>query len=130
MNIINLLKTILFFIFLLQLSSCDTHKELPGFDRATWLKDEKGCLGKRISIADSIMKYKKLWKGMDDDVLIDLLGTPEKKFYYERNAKAFLYYIEPGNQCSQNTPSNNKQGRKLVAEINATGFINIIRTEP
>ena len=118
----------LLFPYVWMIFSCVSRSEIKGFDKELWQSDEKGCLGKRIIIADSILSNKKKWKGLDDDIVINLLGTPEKKFYYERNAKAFLYYIEPGNQCVEN--HSNKSGRKLIAEINATGFVNIIRTEP
>ena len=100
---------------------------MKNFDQQRWKSDLKGCKGWRITLVDSIISNKKEWKGMDDDVLLDLLGKPEKSFYYERNAKAFSYYIEPGSQCPGSEQSS--EGRKFTAEINATGFVNLVRIE-
>lgn len=108
--------------------SCETENTPKGFNKKLWLGDVKGCKGNRNQIIDSILLHKNEWKGMDDDKLLDLLGTPERKFYYERNAKAFLFYYSPGSQCDS-FPTG-KEGKKLIAEINATGFVNLIRTEP
>ncbi len=99
-----------------------------GFDRVVWNNDVLGCQGKRLPLSDSILKYKNEWKGMDDDVLIDLLGKPENKHYYERNAKAFSYYLNKGSQCSES--KEGKEGPKLIAEINAIGYVHLLRIEP
>ena len=118
---------ILLFSITIMIISCNSEKTLTGFDKNTWLSDNKGCAGKRILLVNSILENRKEWKGLDDDYLLELLGKPDQSFYYERNAKSFAFYIEPGKQCKNS--SNSKFGRRLVAEINATGFVNLIRVE-
>jgi hypothetical protein len=107
--------------------SCGTDNHMKGFNEEDWKTDHKGCSGKRLRLTMAILNNKAAWKGMDDDVLIDLLGKPEKSFYYERNAKAFSYFIEPGSQCEGSGLKT--EGRKFTAEVNATGFVNLIRIE-
>ncbi len=99
---------------------------MTGFDKNTWLADKKGCSGKRLLVSKSILEHKNEWKGLDDDFLLELLGKPDQSFYHERNAKSFAFYIEPGMQC---VDSSNRNARRLIAEINATGFVSLIRIE-
>jgi hypothetical protein len=118
----------LFSCLALFLFSCHQEVSMKDFDKQKWDQDPKGCAGKRLAIAQAIMLHKKDWRNMDDDDLLYLLGKPDKSFYYERNTKAFTYFIAPGSQCSKE-PAYGIEGRKLTAEINATGFVSIIRIE-
>lgn len=116
-----------FVVLTLILLSCSTPPAIKDFDSGRWRADPRACAGQRLSMAEAMVKNKKLWLTMDDDVLIKLLGKPEKSFYYERNTKAYSYFIEPGSQCTGSQIT--MEGRKLTAEVNAIGFVSRIRIE-
>ena len=109
-----------FFIF----SGCSDGYQLDGFDKIAWKKDRKGCSGKRIELVKILLYNKSGFKGMDDDDLVSLLGTPERTVYYGRGRKDYAYYVTPGGQCRE-TP-NLKAGSRLLVEFDALGYVNII----
>lgn len=121
------MRNLVFILFLFFIYSCSSPPQMKGFDPAQWRSDPKGCTGKRKDLASTILLHKKDWKGLDDDILLKLLGKPDQSFYYERNTKAFSYFIEPGNQCNGSKLDN--EGKKIIAEINAIGFVSLIRIE-
>jgi hypothetical protein len=112
----------LFFIISL-LFGCGKKYNIPDFDKVSWQNDKKGCKGERASLAKAIIKSSISLKGMDDDVLVDLLGHPEKTVYYGRNRKDYIYYVQPGNQCNSDQA---RPGSRIVVEFDALGYINII----
>lgn len=99
--------------------SCKEKKSIAGFDGNTWKSYKLGCEGNRSEVVDSILSNKKTWQGLDDDDIVELLGAPERSYYYERNVRAFGYYIQPGKQCNPNLVGF---GNRLIIEFNATGF--------
>lgn len=120
MNLFNRITTF-FFGMLIILAGCST-PDIEGFDKEIWMNDRKACNGKRSEQAKILLKNKDQIKGMDDDKVIDLLGKPERTQQFERGKKNFVYYIEPGNQCG----TQEKEGKKLVVEINAVGFVDML----
>lgn len=78
-----------------------------------------GCEGQRSEQVNLILNNKKEWLGIDDDEIVDLLGRPERSYYYERNVRAFGYYLATGKQCDIN---QGKFGKRILVEFNATGF--------
>jgi hypothetical protein len=103
--------------------SCGKKYNIPDFDKVSWANDKKGCKGDREALVKELLKNSGYLKGMDDDVLVEILGHPEKTVYYGRGRKDYIYYVQPGNQCNLNLP---KQGSKIVVEFDALGFINFI----
>jgi hypothetical protein len=114
----------LLFCALLIFSGCSGDYQLQGFDKMAWKKDRKGCSGKRVDLVKVLVMNKAKFKGMDDDDLVSLLGTPEKTVYYGRGRKDYAYYITPGGQCRE-TPGL-KDGSRLLVEFDALGYVNII----
>lgn len=119
------IKTLTFFTFLTcLLIGCSTKEEIRNFDAEQWKADKRGCLGKRKNLVQPILAVRDSLKGMDDDVLVDLLGKPEKTFYFSRGKKSYEYFIEPGSQCD---PGKYKsEGNRIVFEINAIGNVSLI----
>ena len=105
------------------LITCKQKKKFQDFDSELWKQDQKACQDKRETILKSIPNFKAELKGMDDDDLTELLGNPEKTFYYGRGRKDYVYFLSSGLQCNKN--SSAMEGRELVIEINALGFVNI-----
>jgi hypothetical protein len=114
----------LLFCALFIFAGCSDGYQLQGFDKAAWKNDKKGCQGKRIDQVKILLESKSRFKGMDDDDLISLLGTPEKTVYYGRGRKDYAYYVAPGGQCPE-TPGA-KTGARLLVEFDALGYVNII----
>jgi outer membrane protein assembly factor BamE (lipoprotein component of BamABCDE complex) len=111
------------FLIISLLFGCGKKYNIPGFDKVSWQNDKKGCKGDRVSLAKAIIKNSISLKGMDDDVLVDLLGNPEKTVYYGRNRKDYIYFVEPGSQCNSDQV---QAGSRIVIEFDALGYINIV----
>lgn len=111
----------LFYVFflILMLGSCKGKPDIDGFDEAAWQAQRLGCRSDRRSTVEFILNDKKPWQGLDDDDVVLLLGRPERSYYYERNVRAFGYYLTAGKQCDSNAL---KFGERLIIEFNATGY--------
>lgn len=107
-----------FLVLLLNLG-CKEKKSIPGFDHNAWKSHKLGCEGNRSAVVNDILDNKKTWQGLDDDDIVELLGAPERSYYYERNVRAFGYYLHPGKQCDSKLAGF---GSRLIVEFNATGF--------
>jgi hypothetical protein len=111
------------FLTIAILFSCGKNYNIPDFDKVSWQNDKKGCKGDRVSLAKTILKNSTSLKGMDDDVMVEILGHPEKTVYYGRGRKDYNYYVQPGSQCNPDAP---KAGSRIVVEFDALGYVNII----
>ncbi|HEX8547884.1 MAG TPA: hypothetical protein VF691_13035 [Cytophagaceae bacterium] len=115
---------ILFFLSILFLvTGCSDKRELKNFEHKKWQSDKKGCNGFRSSYFRKITEEKKEFEGMDDDLLAELLGKPDKIFYSKRGKKTYEYFITPGKQCDEKYL---KEGAKVVFEINSIGYVNLV----
>ena len=112
-------NNILYFFIFLFLVSCKEKKVIKGFDSDAWKSSRMGCEGNRLEKVNLILTNKKEWLGIDDDEIVDLLGRPERSYYYERNVRAFAYYLTKGKQCDSTEVSF---GNRLIVEYNATGY--------
>jgi len=112
----------LFFIITF-LFSCGKKYNIPDFDKVSWENDKKGCKGDRATIVKTLLKNSTTLRGMDDDVLVEILGHPEKTVYYGRGRKDYIYYVQPGSQCDT---IQMKPGSRIVIEFDALGYLTII----
>ena len=103
--------------------TCKPKEKFHGFDSEIWKQDQKACQNKRGGLLKNFPNFKSELKSMDDDDLTDLLGNPEKTFYYGRGRRDYVYFISPGSQC--NKTDYTLEGRELVIEINALGYVTI-----
>lgn len=103
----------------LYLASCKEKKVIQGFDSLAWKTSKMGCEGNRLAKVNLILTNKKEWLGIDDDEIVELLGRPERSYYYERNVRAFGYYLTSGKQCDSTQIGF---GNRLIVEFNATGY--------
>jgi len=119
------MKNSLFLLLLAAIlfSTCKPQKKFPGFDSEGWKLDKNACEGKREGFYKAYPNLKVELKGTDDDDLTDIFGNPEKTFYYGRGRKDYVYFISPGSQCDSSKYA--LEGKELVIEINALGFVNI-----
>ncbi|TAH25098.1 MAG: hypothetical protein EAZ07_08010 [Cytophagales bacterium] len=120
------LKYSCLFLLLPLLINCKEKKSIAGFNEQVWKTDKMGCANKRAAISDFVLSTKDQWLGIDDDVIVDLLGRPERSYFYERNARSFAYYIQSGKQCNQQSALF---GQRLIVEFNATGYSKRIYVE-
>jgi len=118
------MKNSLFLLLLAAIlfSTCKSKKKFPGFDSDGWKLDKNACEGKREGFFKAYPNLKAELKGVDDDDLTDIFGNPEKTFYYGRGRKDYVYFITPGSQCGGKYAL---EGKELVIEIDALGFVNI-----
>jgi hypothetical protein len=114
-----------YFILSLSILLISCNQKIDGFDDDLWRKDSKGCNGNRKELVAILLKNKETLKKFDDDALSNLLGTPERNNQLIRGKKNYIYFIEPGRQCSNNAKII--EGKKLVIEFDALGKPRIIR---
>jgi hypothetical protein len=114
------MRKIWYFVPLILLLACQKKIEIKGFNHSQWLEDPYACKGQRVALAKYIIDHKKSFLSLDDDDIVALLGRPERSYYYERNVRAFGYYINGAPKCSTSTLNNNPQ--IITIEFNATGF--------
>lgn len=89
--------------FLLQ--SCGTKKKkirrLQNFDSIAWIEDRKGCRGDRLAMKDDLLKQKFRMRGLRSGQIVDILGKPDAEELQSRNQKYYIYFVEPGPDCSE-----------------------------
>lgn len=113
-------------IFLSTLSilySCNKADRFVNFEKEKWQDDKKACNGFREGYFKNILDAKEKFEGLDDDVLAEILGKPDKIFYSKRGKKTYEYFITSGKQCDKPT---NREGFKIVFEINSIGYVNLV----
>lgn len=108
------------------LSGCSNKPEIPGFNEKAWKEDKNGCLGLRNKSVDLILKNQKQFSGKTERNLMKLLGKPDKTAFYKRNIRNFIYFTEPGAQCDS---TSNKNGKRIIVELNAMGNVTWINEE-
>ncbi|HEY8401724.1 MAG TPA: hypothetical protein VIK89_10700 [Cytophagaceae bacterium] len=111
---------------LILFSSCSSDLEIEGFNSEIWKKDKKACLDNRKNELKVLLEKKEILKGESDSDILKLLGKPDEINQGSRGKKYFIYYIEPGAQC---TSSPGKTGKKMVIEFDALGRARMIREE-
>jgi len=102
------------------LASCNSSpKDLPNFDEATWLQDENGCNGDRLSMVEGLNNAKEQLKGLNQNDIDALLGKPERHELYKRSQKFFYYQISPAKACDTDYDGSDIY---LSIRFNATGL--------
>ncbi|MFN3402512.1 MAG: hypothetical protein ACK40G_00365 [Cytophagaceae bacterium] len=108
------------FLLCITLFSCGKERIISDEEKKLWVSDRKGCGGKRIVLADSLLENESVVLGIKEDVLLTSLGKPDKSDYFKRSRKIHYYYLENGGQCDG---VSGKEGKMLAVEINAVGLV-------
>lgn len=96
------LLTILLILLMLH-GSCGgkrKEKKLEKFDSLAWKTDRDGCSGVRASMKENLLKSKYTMRGLTTKEVLDLMGYPDAEELADRNQKYYIYFIEPGPECT------------------------------
>jgi hypothetical protein len=121
----NYKTSFLFLTSVFLITACKPNVSIDGFDSDAWKADKNGCNNQRTALAEVLMTQKEELKKLDDDAIFHLLGTPERNHQHLRGKKNYIYFIQPGSQCSNDTTKS--EGKKLIIEFDALGHPRIIR---
>lgn len=106
----------------LLLSACGhSLHEIPGFDAATWRQDAYACQNRRAAQLPALLKHRELLYDTRTADIDALLGHPDEEELNEQTEKTYLYYIEPGTQCSPTHPRSG--ANKLRLRFSPTGIV-------
>lgn len=104
----------------LLLSGCQGKRTyLPDFHSDQWKSDPKGCEGIRASMRDEVNSVTASLRGLSENDILDILGTPDENELYKRNQKFYVYHITPAASC--NKPAE-KTGEYLEIRFSATNM--------
>jgi hypothetical protein len=76
-------------------------RKLEAFDSERWASGRNGCEGNRLEMKDDLLRMKYQMRGLDTQELVQLLGRPDATQLSDRNQKYYIYYLEPGPDCTQ-----------------------------
>ncbi len=105
--------------------SCKRSEVIKGFDEKAWKEDYNACKNQRAELWKILITKKEELKKLDDDAIVDLLGSPERNRQFSKGKKNYIYFLYPGSQCEGDIGKS--EGKKLVIEFNAVGKPSIIR---
>jgi hypothetical protein len=106
--------------------SCNSEKKLENFNSDLWKNDPKACLSFRVNIAPSLLEQRANLLGWSDAELVKVLGKPDQTDLQNRGQKYYLYFIEPGSQCSDIYPTI---GKKIKIRFSALNLVNEVFVE-
>ncbi|MCC5929596.1 MAG: hypothetical protein JJU28_10155 [Cyclobacteriaceae bacterium] len=116
-----MLRILAIFLFAatVMLSGCYRKKRLVDFDSDRWIEDRQGCSSERILMKDELLKVKFKLRGKSTSEITDILGKPDAQELYQRNQKYYIYYLEPGPNC---TVKENTKPLCLYIRFSAVGI--------
>src|SRR3954465_5663876 len=83
--------------------SCKSSISIDGFDDKAWKADYNACNNQRENLWKILSAKKEKLKELDDDAIVDLLGSPERNRQFSKGKKNYIYFIYPGSQCKSDT---------------------------
>jgi hypothetical protein len=99
----NIFFTAIIFLLIIALHGCGEkrkERKLQKFDSSSWIQDKNGCAGIRLAMKEDILKSKYRMRGMKASEIEELLGKPDAQELYKRNQRYYIYFIEPGPDCT------------------------------
>ncbi len=90
----------LFVAALVGLLSCSSSSvDIPEFDEKAWIKDKNGCANTRAEMITSLTNSLDMIKGLSENEVLALLGSPDMNELFTRNQKFYIYHITPSLEC-------------------------------
>lgn len=112
--------SVVFLVFMMSCSSQNGAELIGGeYNEEVWKNDEQGCKNTRWAMLDDIKKAKEKLLQMGEKDIRQTFGKPDKVSLFTRSQKFYLYYLESGRQCTQD--STHKMGRSLEISLDALG---------
>lgn len=116
------IKSIFLLSLVALLLSCAGPDKLGTLDLKAWRNDRGGCKGDRQGLLSNFMTVRDQFKGLHVNDLGKMLGRPDVNEITDRNGKIYVYYVEKGPQCGDNTGV--KSGAKSVAlRVSSIGLV-------
>ncbi|MEZ0540585.1 hypothetical protein [Fibrella arboris] len=110
------------------LLACAGPDKLGTLDLKAWRDDRGGCKGVRQTLLTNFMTVRDQFKGIHVNDLGKMLGRPDVNEITDRNGKIYVYYVEQGPQCGENTGA--KSGAKSVAlRVSSIGLVTEVSTQ-
>ena len=94
------LLRITFILIAIMLPGCTTPESLQHFDSETWKNDRMGCKGDRAELVYVLDSLRTEFYEKKEYVVRRVLGKPDHEELLERSQRIYIYYIEPGTQCT------------------------------
>lgn len=95
------MRRLLFIPLLCVVLSCSQKASIAGFDSDNWKKDKKGCQAQRSTLLHDFDTIRLALYGKPENDIKDILGKPDAEQLMRRGQRVFIYYLEPGSQCSE-----------------------------
>jgi len=108
-------------IILFIVTSCGKPVNKGNFNDKAWRADALACKDERKKLLEEFEKVKNNLKGISEKELQNLLGKPEATTLTDQSEKMYMYYLEPGAQCEQN--SRYSSANKLMVRISSLGWV-------
>ncbi len=102
------------------------NNRLEKFESELWAQDKGGCNGERLQLKNQLLSLKHNMRGFKSDEIESLLGKPDAQELYNRSQRFYIYFIEPGPECSN--PKDNPQA--LFVRFSAVGIANEFVIKP
>ena len=104
-------------------SACSTKERHFGkFDFSAWKSDRNACNAVRTNMVEDLKKLKEELKGLSQNEVFEYFGRYDLQLLDARNTKAFVYFLEKGEQCE--TTKKTSQARTMVLRFNAVSLVN------
>lgn len=116
------------FLLLVLPFGCSGPDTLGKLNLKAWRNDRGGCNGVRQTLLADFQAEQEQFKGIHVNDLGKMLGRPDVNEIQDRNQKIYLYYVEKGPHCGEN--SGAKSGAKSVAlRVSSIGLVTEVSTQ-
>jgi hypothetical protein len=123
-----LIKTLLVSGAVSLLLGCSGPDKLGTLDLKAWRNDRGGCKGIRQSLLTNFMTVREQFKGLHVNDLGKMLGRPDVNEITDRNGKVYVYYIEQGPHCGENTGARSG-ARSVALRVSSIGLVTEVTTQ-
>ncbi len=121
----------LFIPVLCLLFGCAEQARMDGFDSEKWRQDKKGCQDQRRAMLQDFDVIRLDLYGRDENDIKDILGKPDAEQLMRRGQRVFIYYLEPGAQCTErNKLSEANRAEVRLNALNKVSEITYLRPLP
>lgn len=103
---------ILLFLGFILVSCTGSSPDLANFNEKEWIRDKNGCENIRESMISPLEESLDKLKGLSENEILQVLGSPDLNELYKRNQKFYIYNITPSIDCGPQ-----ESATKLFLEI-------------
>ena len=103
-------------------TGCAGPDTLGKLNLKAWRDDRGACNGVRPGLFNEFMAVRDQLKGIHSNDLGKILGRPDVNQITDRNQKLYVYYVEKGPQCGENTGAKSN-ARSVALRVSAIGLV-------